>query len=362
LAAVAYFDGEKCRIGGGTADPSAHTVSIAVQEFAAQVVTSVAIVDWVAAAGPAGLPLNRAVSWHYGLARETADQVSQGTAKAFIRPDDPVVAKWASLAMLRSNVSGELKRLDDPGFAEWVYEAVNKGEKPTLVFGEEPLATSSLIRKIHFNCKEGTNWQTAEHYFTLGSQEAGPLSGDCTDQTNMVVNIFRNRAFLARGVYANVGGNKHLYHAFAEVVIGGQLYRVNAYGELISPVNDEFSFREYLPVTSPGDPHYRCMWDENGQWPYDADWWKAPDLAGTYRASIKFPFADVPFAFNVEPNSTVRGEIEKVLAGVNVTGEPVKARVKGFSGGSVSKDGTLRAVGLGWVWIEGRTTKAEWLE
>jgi len=218
------------------------------------------------------------IKWWYGDEGTESDPVADGNASQWVTPDDPVVQAQAGKAALRNNTTGETKPLDDPDLASWLESAASRGEKAGLVYTDE----GGNVAEGRYNTGKGSSWQKPADYFAKGTEELGPVSGDCTDTTVAAVSVFPAKGFRARGVYGYGGCDKSRPHAWGEVVIGGKLYRIDETGYVINPESDPNHYTEYQYVTDADDPRYRSMWDDRAQQPYDPDWWKSGELAGDW--------------------------------------------------------------------------------
>jgi len=343
---IAYFNGKNWAIAGGTVDPETRTVSVQVNAFEGVSVRAI-----LGAIGPAAWAFGATIEYIRGPDSTSSDPVIEGKAKDWIAlPNDSVVQTQASKAVLSIPGTSEAKALDDPDLATWLAAGVKQGHKPVLSY-KEPNGT---IVEGRYNEHEGSNWQKPSHYFSSGTKELGPLSGDCTDTTNAAVSIFTAKGFPAKGVYGyGNGGKGPATHVWGEVLIGGQVYRIDETGYLITPDTDAFNYGEYKPITDPTDPHYQCIWDANGQAPYNADWWKLGQFAGTYEGYwtlvgfFKDRAVDVPVEFTVDTSGSVTGSFSW-SGPTGVVGEKEGPQTITFSGsfnGTVRKDGTLEADG-----------------
>ena len=334
--AIAYFNGEQWVIAGGTVDASKRTVSVQVQAFEGSTAMDVLLT------GPGGellsASVNRVVDWYYGPESVKDDPVSRGEAEKWITPKDPVVQKQAEKAVILDQNTKETKPLDDPDLAKWLEDAVNRGDKPTLAYED-----SGGTRQGTYDDGPGSNWQKPADYFTSGAGNGGALSGDCTDTTSAAVSVFTAKGFHVKGVFGYGGGDKHRPHAWGEVLIGNEIYRIDETGGLITPESNAFHFTEYQPPTDTADPRYKSMWDDQGQEPYDKDWWKKPlaigAFAGTYKGSMPLTYgsqqADVPWEVTVDDEGNVKGGFEYSW------GDEVSSKTSLTITGQVSADGRL---------------------
>ncbi len=335
--AITYWNGERWMAVKGTVNPEARTVSVEVPRFEGSVLGAVVI------GGIVGTAIHFGIKWWYGNEYVNTDPVVEGKASDYVRPNDPTIAKWAGRAMLENPVTKETKSLDDPDLAAWLAEAAGKEQKPALVY--KP--SENTIFRTEFSAEDGSNWQTPDHYFGNGTYDLGPVSGDCTDQTNIGVSIWRNKGFKAKAIYSYAGGDKRRPHVYGEVLIGDKVYRIDEYGALITEESNSYHFEQYQPITDPDDPHYNCMWDENGQEPYDELWTMKgdafEDFVGTYKGSFPGgePWGEIPYQFTVDERGVLEGgfDVAKTFGSSTVT---ITGSLQGF----VSKEGLVEAKGL----------------
>ena len=298
--AIAYWNGKQWIVAGGTADPSTNTVSVQLKAFDGSLVIVIATV--------VGVVLNRVITWHYAGEGTNSDPVSKGEAANYVTPTDPTVKTQASKAVLKNTTNGEVKSLTDPDLATWVADAASKKQVPTLGY-QQP---DGSVKTATFDDKAGSNWQTPADYFNKGTVEFGPISGDCTDTTDAAVSIFRADGFRAVGVYGYADKDKTHPHAWGEVVIGGNVYRIDEWGGIITPTSNPFNFTTYQPPDDPNDPHYKSMWsDQVPQQAYNPNWWKAASFAGTYKGEFSVPDArigEIPSEFIVNDDGSVTSQ------------------------------------------------------
>lgn len=335
--AIIYWNGERWMAVKGTVDPDARTVSVEVPHFEGSVLGAAVI------GGIVGTAVHFGIKWLYGNEYVDSDPVVEGKAQDYVTPDDPTIAKWAGRAMLENPVTKEMRSLDDPDLAAWIADAAEKKQKPALVYK----LSEGTIFKTEFSADDGSNWQSANHYFGNGTYDLGPASGDCTDQTNIGVSIWRNKGFKAKAVYCYADGDKRRPHVYGEVLIGDTVYRIDEYGALITKKSDLHNFEHYQPITDPDDPHYNCMWDEKGQEPYDELWTVKgdafEDFVGTYKGSFPGgePWGEIPYQFSVDETGALEGgfDFAKTFGSSTVT-------ITGSLRGSVSTEGLVEAKGL----------------
>ena len=338
--AIVYWNGERWMAVKGTVNPEARTVSVEVPHFEG---SAMGVVAAVATGGIVGTAVHFAIKWWYGNEYVNTDPVVEGKASDYVTPEDPTIVEWAGRAMLENPVTKETKSLDDPDLAAWLAEAADNKQKPALVY--KP--SENTIFRTEFSAEDGSNWQTPDHYFGNGTYDLGPVSGDCTDQTNIGVSIWRNKGFKAKAIYSYAGGDKRRPHVYGEVLIGDKVYRIDEYGALITEESNSYHFEQYQPITDPDDPHYNCMWDDKGQEPYDEFWTMKgdafEDFVGDYQGSFPGgdPWGEVPFQFTVDETGALEGafDLAKTFGSSTVT-------ITGSLRGSVFKDGRVEAKGL----------------
>ena len=301
---LAYWNGESWIAYQGLLDVKNNTLTVQLERFEGSALGAIAV------ATLGGIILytgNYIVEKLSDPERTSSDPVLQGTASQWITPKDPVVQEQAAKAVILNTSTNETKSLDDPDIAAWIADIARKKQVPALAY-KNPDGT---IAQGAYDKEKGSNWQKPAKYFTEGTDEGGPLHGDCTDSTNAAVSVLRAGGFRAKGVYGYPGGgdSSQAPHAWAEVLIGDNVYRMED-GYLYTPENADWHFREYENITDTSDPYYLSMWDEKGQKPYDASWWKTAESAGTYKGTWTTGIGDVPFEFTVDVESGVAGEFD----------------------------------------------------
>jgi Transglutaminase-like superfamily len=253
--AVAYFTGDHWAVAGGIADPVAHTVSVRLASFEGTVLGAVALALAV------GVPLYVGIRWAYGGEGVDSDPISERQAAGWITPDDPVVGDAATTATV-----GDIP-LDDPAKLASYLRGHADTAQPVSLAGPDG---APITLQGRYSAAAGTNWQTPSAYLTTGA-----MRGDCTDVTNALVSIFRSLGYPAKGVFGYVG-DKDTPHVWGEVRIGSDPYLIDEDGRLW-PL--ERGMKDLGFIRADPDDARASMWDENGQAPYEADWWtKAPTL------------------------------------------------------------------------------------
>ncbi len=110
------------------------------------------------------------------------------------------------------------------------------------------------------------------------------MKGDCTDVTAAMVSIFRSLGYPAKSVFGYTV-DKDSPHVWGEVSVDGKPYLIDEDGHL-QPLADAVKDLQLIRP-DPDDPR-AFMWDENGQVPYQADWWDATAINGRWAGSITF--------------------------------------------------------------------------
>ncbi|MBN1631479.1 MAG: hypothetical protein JW990_17100 [Thermoleophilia bacterium] len=336
--AVAYYNGEHWAMAGGTADPATHTVSVQVRTF--EGVSARAVLKSM---GPSTWLIGKAIDYEYGPEEEgvDTDPVYAGKASEWITPTDPVIQAQAAKAVLFDPSTDTTIALDDPALATWVESSVASRHMPVLGY-QNPDGSVSVG---DYDASKGSNWQKPSNFFTKGTLKGGALHGDCTDITCAAVSVFKAKGIPAKGVYGYADKDERRTHAWGEVLIGTKVYRIDEYGAIITPETGVDNFKTYQPPTDPDDPHYNSMWDENGQAPYDPEWWKQTNkFAGTYEGLGKGwlrsgdAVAEVPWELIVDGKGIVSGGWDYEWVGHSVS------YACSFTG-QVTEDGVVTATG-----------------
>lgn len=277
--AFAYWNGETWVAHPGLVDAGRNTVTVQLSEFHGLIettVTGVVIVSGIIIA--TGLYI-------YHKWTET-DPIIDGTASQWVTPDDGTVKKQAERAVLINPADpNDQIPLDDPLLVDWVENATANHLRPTLGYRND----DGTVKKAVFNEGAGSNWQKPAHYFTEGTTEAGPLSGDCTDAANATVSVLRTTGYLAKGTFGYVvvqasdaPGETKLPHVWTEAVIGGSPYLFDEMGSLW-PLDAETLQTLHLE-RAPADDGRNAMWDEKEQTKYVERWWEKEETTSTVTA------------------------------------------------------------------------------
>jgi hypothetical protein len=255
LIGVAYFTGTHWAVAGGEVDAAAHTVSVRLAAF-----EGVAFVPYLIAIG-IGILANRAIHWHYGGEGTDSDPISTKEADKLITVADPTVKKMAASASVGGVPLGDRRKVAE-------YLEKQKGVlAPVTLVGPDgtPLTLkgrAAVLPDGRWDPKAG--WKTPADFFTKRD-----MRGDCTDVTNAMVSVFRNLGYPAKAVYG-YAVDKDSPHVWGEVLVGGTPYLIDENGQL-QPLEEGMSTAKLIRP-DPGDPR-AAMWDENGQVPYEANWW-----------------------------------------------------------------------------------------
>jgi hypothetical protein len=260
---VAYFTGTHWAIVGGTVDSGNHTVTVRLQAFHGELLTSILVATAV------GLIANRAIKWYYGGEGVSSDPINDKQAAKWITPNDPSVQAAASTATLGGVPLGNPKKL-----AAYL-EGNGSSAKPVSLVGPDGKPTTLQGR---WTKAPGSNWQKPGDYLTKGN-----LAGDCTDVTSALVSVFRNLGYPAKAVFG-YAVDKESPHVWGEVLIGGKPYLIDEEGQL-QPL--DYGVKTLMLIRPDQNDPRAFMWDENGQRAYDPFWWtKGYDVNGTWTGTF----------------------------------------------------------------------------
>ena len=265
----AYWNGQSWVVLAGVVDKSADTVSVKLKDFKGVAVLAVVVGAVMVTA--VGVAL-KTIHDNWGELK-WSDPVTKGTAKEYVTPNNPIVQMYASKAVITDGNTHTQMALDDPKMPDWLAKASQDGHNMNLGY----LDRTGKVTQPAWDEAKGSNWQKPDDFFLTGDAN-GPLHGDCTDDANSSVSVFIASGFQAKGVFGRDvkdGG----VHAWAEVSIGGKLYKMDAAG-IYSP---ERWTSSGLPTYAPDTwgRHDDSMWDDQGQKPYDKDWWKKSALSAS---------------------------------------------------------------------------------
>jgi hypothetical protein len=285
---VAYFTGTHWATAGGVVDPVAHTVTVRVKAFEGEIFTTIFI------ATVAGAVINRAIKWAYGGEGVKSDPISEKKAQTYVTPDDPAVRDAAAKAK-----AGGVPLSDPAKLAKYLADHKDTPVPVSFVGPDGAPVTPT------YSTSNGSNWQMPADYLTKGQ-----MKGDCTDVTSATVSMFRALGYPAKAVFGYVV-DKDSPHVWGEVQIGGKPYLIDEEGKL-QPLDDAMTSM-HLIRPDPSDPR-AAMWDENGQQPYEADWWSNPiDANGKWSGT--FTVTDV----TIDPALKAEAEKEAADQGCDLT-------------------------------------------
>ena len=261
----AYWNGQSWVAVAGTVDKSAHTVSVRLKDFKGIGLAA------IAAAGPyvaLGAVIVGTVSYAGYNAYKwlKGDAITQGKASDWITPDTAIVQKYAKQAVITDATTHVQMSLQDPNMPAWLAAGSAQGHAMDLGY----ISNVGQPQAIGHD-EQGYGWQTPDHFFMTGDDK-GPLNGDCTDSANSSVSVFIASGFKAKGVFGYAADDGHA-HEYAEVAIGGQLYRMDEGGLYTEENWKKANFPTYNPPSS-WDRRFDSMWDNKGQQPYNKNWWK----------------------------------------------------------------------------------------
>jgi hypothetical protein len=256
--AAAYWSGTRWVVVGGVVDEAAHTVTVSQIAFEGEIFTTIAVATAI------GVGVNQGIKWWYGKNAYT-DPIIEKNAKGWVSPRDPIV----SAAAKTTTVGGV--PITDKAKLEAYLKGKTSGSAPIRVTGAD-----GQVRGQAYSAGTGSNWQKPDAYLS------GGMKGDCTDVTNAMVSIFRNLGYPAKAVFG-YAGDKDSPHAWGEVLIGGEPYLIDEEGNL-QRLEDGMKAANLIRPEA-GDPR-AFMWDENGQVPYQAEWWDATRINGSYTGTF----------------------------------------------------------------------------
>jgi hypothetical protein len=260
--AVAYHTGSRWLILGGVVDPVAHTVTVSQDAFEGELFTTILVGTALGGLAHAG------VKWWYGKDAVKSDPIADKKAAGWVTPQDPAVKTAAASATVNGVPIKDPKQL-----AEYLKKHPGRTGSITVT---GPDGTS---RSQSYSADKTSNWQRPADY--LG---ANGMKGDCTDVTAAMVSIFRNLGYPAKAVFG-YAGDKDSPHVWGEVSIGGKPYLIDEEGHL-QPLDE--GMRDLRLIRPDPDDPRAFMWDENGQIPYQADWWDLTAINGKWAGTLTF--------------------------------------------------------------------------
>ena len=267
--APAYWNGQTWVTLPGAVDKNANSVSVRLKDFRGVSVVAVALGTIIIGAA--------VVIVHKLMA---SDAIVDNKASEWITPDESVVQDAAKSATL-----GGVKLSDHKALAAYLESGSHRDVKLNLVKADGKVAN------IEYTDEAGaSSWQKPVDFLTKGG-----MTGDCTDSANAEVSMLRSLGYPAKAVFGYQFDVGHP-HAWAEVMVDGKVYMVDEHGifQPVAEALDELSL--FRP--EPGDPRYKGMWDENGQMPYDPQWWRA--AVSVYPTSITDPTKPVSLVVTVD--------------------------------------------------------------
>ena len=260
--AIAYYTGTRWVILGGTVDTAAHTVTISQDAFEGEIFTTIIL------ATAAGLVINQGIKWYYGKEAVKKDPISDKTAANWVTPKDPAVKSAAASATIDGVPIKDPRDLAD-------FLKTHPGRTGAITI----TGPDGKPRSPSYSADAKSNWQRPADYFGTSG-----MKGDCTDVTAAMVSIFRSLGYPAKSVFGYTV-DKNSPHVWGEVSVDGKPYLIDEDGHL-QPLADAVKDLQLIRP-DPDDPR-AFMWDENGQVPYQADWWDATAINGRWAGSITF--------------------------------------------------------------------------
>jgi len=258
----AYWNGQTWVAVSGTVDKSADTVSVRLKDFKGSGLAPIAAVAALGAVivGTFAYAGYHAYKWLKG------DAIVQGKAKDWVTPKTDIVQQYAKQAVITDSNTHVQMSLQDPKMPAWLAAGSAQGHAMDMGY----LSSDGQVQAIKHD-EDGNGWQKPDDFFLKGD-DFGPLNGDCTDAANSSVSVFIASRFKAKAVFG-YNAEKGGAHAYAEVVIDGQLYRMDEGGLYTEKRWGELNMPTYNPPSS-WDRRFNSMWDDAGQQPYNKDWWR----------------------------------------------------------------------------------------
>jgi hypothetical protein len=280
--APAYWNGQAWVVLPGVVDKEKQTVSVKLNSFDGVALMTIA----VAAGMVVSVGLGLKAAYQNWKEFTWSDPVTKGTASSYITPQSTAVQQYAAEAVITDKDSKEQKAIGDPKMAEWLAAGNASGHHMELDYRDPSTGTTLATTPVD---GKGSNWQKPDDFFRSGA-DAGPMSGDCTDEANSAVSVLIASGFKAKAVFG-YNAESGQQHAWAEVAIGGQLYKMDEAGGIYTPDNWK-NLQMYNPALGTFDRHANSMWDDKGQAPYNKDWWKNPA-----RLSVTFTSSEGVYTF-----------------------------------------------------------------
>jgi hypothetical protein len=261
----AYWNGQSWVAVAGVVDKSADTVSVKLKDFKGIGLAAVAAAAPYVALGAVIVGTVGYVGYQ-GYKWLKGDAITHGKASDWVTPGTATVQKYASQAVITDATTNVQMSLQDPKMPAWLAAGSAQGHAMNMGY----VSNVGQVQAIGHD-EQGDGWQTPDHFFLTGDDK-GPLNGDCTDAANSSVSVFIASGFKAKGVFGYAADNGAA-HAYAEVAIGGQLYRMDEGGLYTEENWKKGNFPTYNPPSS-WDRRSDSMWDNVGQQAYNKDWWR----------------------------------------------------------------------------------------
>lgn len=258
-----YFNGVDWISMPAIVDTELNTVSMRTSSFPGQFIefTVVFGVKLAIATGTAVLV------WAYGgggeavVSQVAKDPVYNGNAADYIVPNDPVVAQYAQKVAVEVGKNKYGSFGDEAELANIMKNNPVAGERLIRFDFGKPIPYGPVYQVSE---NWGNDWLKPAEYAN------GGMKGDCKNIANFYCSVLRNLKMNAKCVDGYM--LKGQRHAWVEVEIDGKAYYIGDSGEL-TPLEDAV---KELKLTRPpaGVNGQGFMWDENGQVPYEDEWWK----------------------------------------------------------------------------------------
>ncbi len=336
---VAYWNGEAWMIVPGLLDTQNNTVTVQLERFDGIVLTTALVIKIAAVVIESGIVVKYIHNKLTDPERINSDAVMNGNAKEWITPQDPTVSYYAEIAEMKTP-DGQVAPLSDEAAFGKLLESTT--ERPYISFPGQGADGSDIDLRSRWSKDPSTNWQKPADYIRKNN-----LKGDCSDVSNAMVSMLINQGYHAKAVFGYAGDKDHP-HVWVEALVNGKPYYVDELGKF-SPLNDAELAKAQL-IRADASDNRNAMWDDNGQEPYKADWWKATDFAGTYKGTVlPGEVSEIPLVFTVGADGTVEG---------NASGSyTVEGTTHDWSlslNGRVPEDGQLTASGTYGLSTSGR--------
>jgi hypothetical protein len=266
---IAYYNGSDWVAAGGLVDTESGTVTASLTGFPGIVTTvvNVAVVGVVIA-----VSFGVAIYRYWGFTN--GDPLASGKAADYVVPNNPVIAQYtpqAGLLMPAGSPSRfvTLQDPNNPGQANPAFFTTNLASK-RIGFTNTPASPKALQypnNQVKDANGKDTNWTMPDTYIQNG------MVGECTCIANMYLSMFRRLGIEAYGVEgykdnSAIGQGKEDRHAWVELCYNGIPYYYDD-DEGLKPLQDvEHLLKRVGNINGDGQ-----MWNEQGQKPYEGDWW-----------------------------------------------------------------------------------------